>query len=122
MKKLFALLLAAGCLTAFQAKADLVSAAPKAQNKIDSATATVENTKASVADAQTEATQKAEAKKQAVRDKVAAKKAEVQAKKKEIRNKIEAKKAENEAKKAEQKKAVEDTRNSINNLKNAFTK
>lgn len=122
MKKLFALLLAAGCLTAVQAKADLVSAATEAQKQIDGATATVENTKAYVADAKTDATKKVEAKKQEVKDKVDAKKAEVEAKKQEVRDRVATRKAEVEAKKAEQKKAVEDTKNSINNLKNAFTK
>ena len=104
MKKLFALLVAVGCFTTVQAKADLVSAATEAQKQIDSATATVENTKAAVYDAQTEATKKVEAKKQEVKDKVVAEKAKA------------------DAKKAEQKKAVEDTKNSLNNLKNAFTK
>jgi len=68
------------------AKIDLVSAAQKAQDKIDSATADVE------------------------------------AKKQEIADKQAAQKAESEAKAAERKAAVENTKNSLNNLKNAFTK
>ena len=86
-----------------QAKIDLVSAAQQAQNKIDS-----------VAQANEEAKANLEAKKKALADKQAAKK-------KELEEKQAAQKAEREAKAAEQKKALEDTKNSLNNLKNSFT-
>ena len=87
-----------------QAKIDLVSAAQQAQNKIDSVTQANEDAKASL-----------EAKKKELADKQAAKK-------KELAEKQAAQKAEREAKAAEQKKALEDTKNSLNNLKNSFTK
>ena len=103
MKKLFALLVAAGCLTAAQANADLIGTATVAQNKIDNATATVEKTEVFVADAETEATRKVEAKKQELKDKVATEKAKA------------------DARKAEQEKAIEDTKDSLNRLKDAFT-
>ena len=44
------------------------------------------------------------------------------AKKKELEEKQAAQKAEREAKAAEQKKALDDTKNSLNNLKNSFIK
>lgn len=87
-----------------QAKIDLVSAAQQAQNKIDSVTQANEDAKAGL-----------EAKKKELADKQAAKK-------KELAEKQAAQKAEREAKAAEQKKALEDTKNSLNNLKNSFTK
>ena len=87
-----------------QAKIDLVSAAHQAQNKIDSVAQVNEDAKANL-----------EAKKKALADKQAAKK-------KELEEKQAAQKAEREAKAAEQKKALEDTKNSLNNLKNSFTK
>ena len=76
-----------------EAKIDLVSAAQQAQNKIDSVTQANEDAKANL-----------------------------EAKKKELAEKQAAKKAEREAKNAEQNKALEDTKNSLNNLKNSFIK
>ena len=87
-----------------QAKIDLVSAAQQAQNKIDGVTKANENAKANL-----------EAKKKELEAKQAAKK-------KELEEKQATQKAEREAKAAEQKKALEDTKNSLNNLKNSFTK
>ncbi len=105
MKKLLVLaavaVLAAG---AAQAKIDLVSAAQQAQSKIDSVTQANEDAKANL-----------EAKKKELE-------AKQEAKKKELAEKQAAQKAEREAKAAEQKKALEDTKNSLNSLKNSFTK
>lgn len=100
MKKLLSLLVATGVLTAANVMAadiDLVSAAQKAQNAIDTNTKKVE-------DAKSEATKKWEAKK-AEQEKLKAEK-----------------KAALDAKKAEQKKALEETKGSLNNLENALTK
>lgn len=107
MKKLLSLLVAAGVLSAANVMAadfDLVSAAQKAQNKIDEASKKVEYSKAE--SAQKEADLKA---------KLEAKKAEMKAKK-------DAQDAEAAAKKAEREKAIEDTKNSLNNLKNVLSK
>lgn len=48
--------------------------------------------------------------------------AAVEAKKAEVAAKVAEQKAADEAKAAEQKKAVDDAQNSLNNLKNAFSK
>jgi len=75
-----------------------------------------------VSAATNEAAQKVEASKNAdanakaaVQDKIDAKKAELEAKAAE-------QKAQNDAKKAEQEKAVQDVKDSVNNLKGAFSK
>lgn len=105
MKKLLVLAVAAILAAdAAEAKIDLVSAAQQAQNKIDSVTQANVDAKASL-----------EAKKKELEEQQAAKK-------KELEEKQAAQKAEREAKAAEQKKALDDTKNSLNNLKNSFIK
>lgn len=98
MKKLFILLAAAGIFATSQVNAaDLVDYAKTAQEKIDSATAGIENKK----------------------EEIAARKAEKEAAAKARKAE---KKAAAEAQKAEREKALEDTKNSLDNLKKAWTK
>lgn len=116
MKKLFVLLAAAGCLSAFQAHAaTLTETAASVQNSIDNAAAAVENTKGSAAEKWNQKKAELKAAKEAKEAEIAAQKAEAEAAKKE-------KEEAAEAKKAEQKKAIEDTKNSLNNLKDSFTR
>lgn len=107
MKKLFSVLaLVSAVVLAGSASAEwnLVDSAQKVQEKADAAAQKVEDAKAK--DAQ---------KKADIKAKLEAKKAEAAQKKAE-------KDAENAAKKAEQEKALNDAKNSLNNLKNVYSK
>lgn len=103
MKK-FLMLAAAVLLSGNALAVDLTTAAQKAQAKIDAAAQKVEDAK--VASAQKDADVKAK----------------LEAKKAELKAKQDAKDAEAAAKKAEHEKALEDTKNSLNNLKNVLSK
>lgn len=105
MKKLLTLLVAAGCLTAFQANAaSLTEVAQSAQHSVDSTASSVDTAIGNALDIANQ------------------KKADMENKKAEIEKAQQKKEAEAAAKKAERQKAVEDTKNSLNNLKNAFTR
>ena len=125
MKKTLVALFAV--LFAFNANAvDLVGGLNKVATTADNAAKQIEAAKAADAQAQADSAAAAEQAKAEAKAAVDAKKAEinnaVEAKKAEIAAKAEADKAAADAKTAEQKKAVEDTQNSLNNLKKAFTK
>ena len=75
-----------------------------------------------VSAATNEAAQKVEAQKAADANAKAELQNQVEAQKAELEAKVAAKQAENDAKKAEQEQAVKDVQDSVNNLKNAFSK
>lgn len=109
MKKLLSILVAAGVLSAANAMAkdvNLVDMAQQAQDKIDATTKKMEDAK-NVSSAKTDYKSQIEAKVQAKKDAAAKKQAD--------------NKAAVEAKKAERQKAIDDTKNSLKNLKNSFT-
>lgn len=75
-----------------------------------------------VSAATNEAAQKVEASKNADDTAKAELQNQIEAKKAELEAKANEQKAESDAKKAEQEKAVKDVKDSVNNLKNAFSK
>lgn len=106
MKKLLSLLVAVGVLSAANVMAkdvNLVDMAQKAQDKMDETTKKIEAAK-------TDTSAKTDYK------------SKLESKKAEMKAKQDKKDAEAAAKKAEREKAVDDTKNSLNNLKNSFTK
>jgi len=114
MKKLYITLCAV--LFTFNANAfDVAGSLNKVSAAADNAAQKVEAQKAADKAAKENATAAVEAQKNEVKDAVEAKKAEIEAKAAENQ-------AASDAKKAEQKKAIEDTKDSLNNLKNAFSK
>lgn len=125
MKKTLVVLCAV--LFAFNAQAfDLAGSLHKVANTADTAAQKIEAQKAADAQAKADSGAAVEQAKADAKAAVEAKKAEindaVEAKKAEIAAKAEADKAATDAKTAEQKKAIEDTQNSLNNLKKAFSK
>ena len=125
MKKLYLGLFAV--LFAFNANAfDLAGAANKVAEGANNTTAAIEAKKAEAAEAKA-AREKAAAERKAAREQAAAdKKAELEKKLADKKAAAEKAKADREAaaavKKAEREKAVEDAKNSLNNLKGAFSK
>lgn len=115
MKKIY-LSLALAALFVFNAHAfDLATAANKVADSANQTAATVEANKKAAADRKVARKEEAAQKKAELEKKIADKKAEAAKKKAE-------KDAENAAKSAERKKALEDAKNSVNNLKNALAK
>ena len=103
-------------LFAFNANAfDVAGNLNQVSATADSAAQQVEAAKTADDTAKADANASLEAKKAEAQAAVDAKKAELEAKAAE-------QKAADEAKKAEQQKAVDDAKNSLNNLKNAFSK
>lgn len=114
MKKIYFGLCAV--LLAFNAQAfDVAGSLNQVSAAAVSAAQKVEQAKTADDTAKAETEDALKAKKAEIENAVAEKKAELEAK-------VAEKKAADEAKKAEQKKALEDTKNSLNNLKNAFSK
>lgn len=123
MKKILAVaLVAAAALVANGAAAgwSITESAQKVQEKADSATKKIEEAKARQLQKEADRKAKQEAKEAARKEKIEAKKAVLQ-------KKIEAKKAElnnarseSDVQTAEQKKAIEDAKNSLNNLSKAL--
>jgi len=114
MKKILVALCAV--IFAFNANAfDVAGGLRQVSAAADSAADKIEGTQNADESAKADATAALEAKKAEAQAAVDAKKAELEAKAAE-------QKAADEAKKAEQQKAVDDAKDSLNNLKNAFSK
>lgn len=126
MKKFYVILALA--LFAFNAQAfDLTEAANKMADGINNTAEAIEEKKAereaqeaAAAQAKAEREAKAAQAKEDLKAGIEAKKAEAQAKLDAQKEAAAQAKAEREAKQAEQKKALEDAKNSLKNLKNAF--